>query len=285
MLRPSLWGWTLLGKILNRIPKALDTVLFRLAFPLYKLCYTKELGRIADHIQKSKIHSAPSIQKIYQNLWCNGFDSLRFLHHKRETLERVHIVNESVIQQALANHYPIVVASIHGGAFEMLHRILVRYGKPVHLIASPFRLNSFTRYLENLRSHTHIQVHPPSKAAWTLKRLIRNQEILAVMLDQSRDPEGNRVNLLGRPTRLFFRLPQEACQWGACVVTFRTYREQDQHYIRFETLYPPFTPPQEMAQCLEKEVESWIQEHPEQWTWNYPGNWALTESKAPRANA
>lgn len=285
MLPPSLWGWTLLGKILNRIPKALDRILFRLVFPLYKRCCTKELTRIADHIQKAKIHSAPSIHSIYQHLWCNGFDSLRFLHQKKETLQRVHIVNESVIQQALASHSPIVVVSIHGGAFEMLHRILERYTKPVHLIASPFRLNGFSRYLEKLRSHPTIYVHKPSEAAWTLKRLIRKQEILAVMLDQSRDPDGNRVNLLGRPTRLFFRLPQEACQWGACVVTFRTYRERDHHYIRFETMYPPFTPPQELAQKLAKEVESWIQEHPEQWTWNYPGNWSLTESKAPHANA
>ena len=117
----------------------------------------------------------------------------------------------------------------------------------------------------------------PEEAPKILRTLIRKKGILAMMVDQSRTGKGNVVPFLGRPNSLWLRLPMEANSEGAAVVTLRVLRKGDSHILRFETVYPPHTGPQELTQQLTQELERWIQENPQQWAWNYPKLWESVE--------
>lgn len=269
----KLLGFHLLGNMLCLWPWQLDRLLFRCLFPLYSILHRQESARIEAHLDNASIQPRPPVSSIYENLFINGMDSLRYLHGKKETVGRVHIVNRSVLQQALNSGSPVVAVSIHSGAFEMLHRSLAQFGRPVHLITSEFRSAALTRYLRALRSTPQVKVYNPTEAPQVMRHLLRKNGILALMLDQSRDPIGNTVELLGRHTRLFYRLPQEASKMGATIVTFRTCRRGNSHVVKFETLYPAKMPPKELERELTTEIERWILENPEQWAWNYPGNW------------
>jgi len=269
----KLLGFHLLGKMLCLWPWQLDRLLFRCLYPLYSISHPQERARIEAHLDHASIQPRPPVTSIYENLFINGMDSLRYLHGKKETLARVHIVNRSLLRQALDAGSPVVAVSIHSGAFEILHRCLAQFGRPVHLITSEFRNAALTRYLRALRSASQVKVYNPTEAPQVMRHLLRKSGILALMLDQSRDPIGNTVELLGRRTRLFYRLPQEACRMGATIVTFRTCRRGNSHVVKFENLYPAQTPPKELERELTAEIERWILENPEQWAWNYPGNW------------
>jgi len=266
----------LLGSLLTIIPWQLDRILFRAIYPFYLLSHKKEYNRIAFHLEQADIKPRPPVWQVYENLFVNGMDSLRYLRNRAEIQKRVHLANRSLLQNALNSNNPVVVVSIHGGAFEMLHRSLESFGRPIHLITSEFRDTALTRYLRTLRATRQVKIYNPSEAPQVMRHLLRKKGILALMLDQSRDPQGNVVEMLGRKTRLFFRLPQEANKLGATIITFRTMRRGNTHLIRFESLYPPQTHPKELERGLTREIERWILENPEQWTWNYPGNWNLS---------
>lgn len=265
----------LVGVLLASLPWQLDRWVFRILYPVYFLFHRREHSRITTHLDQAGLRSGPSAAQVYENLFVNGMDSLRFLQGKRETLRRVHIVNRALLQSVLDTGVPVVAVSIHSGAFEMLHRSLGEFGRPVHLITSDFPDAALTRTLRALRSTRQIQVYNPTEAPQVLRHLLRKKGILALMLDQSRDPQGNIVELLGRRTRLFFRLPQEASKLGAAVITFRAMRQGGEHLIQFETVYSPQTSPKDIERGLTQEIERWIVENPEQWAWNYAGNWNL----------
>lgn len=265
----------LIGVLLASLPWQLDRWLFRILYPVYFWLHRREHARIAVHLNQAGLRPCPSVAQVYENLFVNGMDSLRFLQGKHETLRRVHIVNRALLQSALDTGTPVVAVSIHSGAFEMLHRSLGEFGRPVHLITSDFPDAALTRTLRALRSTRQIQVYNPAEAPQVLRHLLRKKGILALMLDQSRDPQGNIVELLGRRTRLFFRLPQEASKLGATVISFRTMRRGSSHLVKFETIYSALTPPKEIEHELTQEIERWIVENPEQWAWNYAGNWNL----------
>lgn len=274
----------LLGATLCALPWQVDRWLFRLLYPLYYIGHRAEHARITAHLAQAAFRPSPPVAHIYENLFVNGMDSLRFLRGKSETQQRVHVANRALLQSALQAGHPVVAVSIHSGAFEMLHRTLANMGRPVHLIASDFPDAALTRYLRQLRATQQVKVYQPTEAPQVLRHLLRKKGVLALMLDQSRDPHGNVVELLGRPTRLFYRLPQEANKLGATIVTFRTMRRGSSHLVKFESAYPPGMTPQELERELTREVERWIVENPEQWAWNYAGHWNVNASKEPRAN-
>ena len=97
-----------------------------------------------------------------------------------------------------------------------------------------------------------------------------------MVVDQGKNTKGNTVELFGKPSTLYLRLPQKVNQMGAGIVTFRTWTENSAEkriIIRFEGYYPPKS--DSLVNDISKEIETWISEHPDQWSWNYHGNFRV----------
>lgn len=273
-------------RVLLRLPDAFFVVLFALIFPIYKALHTKRAyGRVVKHLQTTGF-SGVSAKDVFKSLYWNGIDSYRLLARIPSATKRVRYENESVIRDALTKG-PIVALSIHQGAFENLHRSLCRYSENVHLITSPFKSSALTCALHEIRSDANLHEYATEEVATVLRNLFKTKGILAMVVDQARDARGNNVELFGKPSTLYLRLPEKANQMGASIVTFRTWSEpaQDasgkkirQHVVRFEKCYPPKYNPANLTSEITNEIETWIAAHPEQWTWNYHGNFHQNES-------
>jgi KDO2-lipid IV(A) lauroyltransferase len=166
---------------------------------------------------------------------------------------------------------PVVFISIHLGAFEMLHRVVgaTPHGCPlhtVHLIVSEFKNKNLDKFLKKTRATKNIKVVKDFEISGILKNAIRNNEVIAVMADQSKQG-GEKFEILGQSIPLFLKLPLAAGRLGASLVFFRTFKKNGEHIIRFERVYEP------QAKIDKKEIakmfEDWILEYPEQWAWNY----------------
>ncbi|MCQ2063478.1 MAG: lauroyl acyltransferase [Fibrobacter sp.] len=278
-----------------RLPDAFFKVLFFIIFPIYKALHTKRAyGRVVSHLQATGFlsNSTPGRQQInardvFKSLYWNGIDSYRLLARIPSATLRVRYENEHVIKEALAQG-PIVALSIHQGAFENLHRSLCRYSEHVHLITSPFKSTALTRALREIRNDKNLHEYSTEEVATVLRSLFKTNGILAMVVDQARDARGNSVELFGKQSTLYLRLPEKANQMGAGIVTFRTFCETTtdtcgkkfrQHIVRFEKYYPPKYGKSDTLQAeaplvkeIASEIETWIADHPEQWTWNYHGN-------------
>lgn len=279
---------------LLRLPDAFFKVLFVIIFPIYKALHTKRAyGRVVSLLQATGFSTGTPERKqinareVFKSLYWNGIDSYRLLASIPSASSRVHYENESVIREALAEG-PIVALSIHQGAFENLHRSLCRYSEHVHLITSPFKSTGLTRALREIRSDKNLHEYSTEEVANVLRSLFKTNGILAMVVDQARNARGNSVELFGKQSTLYLRLPEKANQMGAGIVTFRTWNEIvhregkviREHIVQFEKYYPPkygkdgvpTTKEPAFVKEIANEIETWIAEHPEQWTWNYHGN-------------
>ncbi|MCL2206987.1 MAG: hypothetical protein FWB90_02705 [Fibromonadales bacterium] len=234
---------------------------FEFLYPIYLLKFRKERDYIAERLKRANLGLVP--KEVYKNLFFNGLDSLRFLQNKNVPVK---FENRNLIPEE-----PVVFVSIHLGAFEMLHRGLIklvesgewRVESCVNLMVSEFRNKRLDNFLNSVRNVKNLNIVKDTRI---LKHIIRNKEILAVMADQSKFG-AEYFDILGQSVPLFLKLPLTANKLGASVVLFRTFRQDDVHIIRIEKVYEPGSGVE--AAEIAKIFESWILEYPEQWAWNY----------------
>jgi len=232
-------------------------MLFELLYPIYSIKFGKEKKYIAERLEKANLRIKPRV--VYKNLFLNGLASLKFLLNRKVNVkyENLHLIENKI------GKTPIVFASIHLGAFEMLHRCLGHLTDiKVNLIVSA----KYDKFLTGLRETKNIKVVKDYQVSKILKNAIMGNEILAVMMDQSKG-KGEYFQILGDNVPLFFRLPLMANRLGANLVFFRTFRKGNEHIIRFERVYAPKADIDKEETA--KMVESWILENPEQWAWNF----------------
>ncbi|MCL2261566.1 MAG: hypothetical protein FWC15_09480 [Fibromonadales bacterium] len=228
--------------------------LFELLYPIYLLKFGKERDYIAERLKKASLQTRP--KDVYRNLFFNGVDSLRYLQNKNIPVK---FENWNLVPEK-----PAVFVSIHLGAFEMLHRGLIKSVEScVNLIVSEFRNKRLDNFLNSVRNVKNLNIVRDTKI---LKHVIRNKEILAVMADQSKFG-AEYFDILGQSVPLFLKLPLTANKLGASIVLFRTFRRGDGHVIRVEKVYEPRSVVG--AVDIAKIFEGWILEYPEQWAWNY----------------
>lgn len=248
-----------------------------------------------------------SADDVFKGIYWNAIDSYRGLMRRPCVTDRIVFENEEVLQHAMSssrtadgNPSPIAAISIHQGPFELLHRSLCQFSDNVHLITDSVGDNATRLLLKNLRSDPHLTEYHPDELSQLLRNLFtrpskigkKRNAILAMVIDQGRHTKGKKVTLFGQPSTLYLRLPEMVNQMGAGIVTFRTFTRPAQNksrykteiVIRFETFYPAKFNEQNshnsfykecgttLADCIAKEIENWISEHPSEWSWNYHGN-------------
>lgn len=249
-------------------------------------------------------------KEVFRGIYWNAIDSYRGLGNLPQIQKRTIFENENVILDAMASctsrdgtPLPIAAISIHQGPFELLHRSLCRFSDNVHLITDSVGDETTRWLLKDLRSHKSLTEYYPHELPQLLRNLFtppsqtgkKKNAILAMVIDQGRHTKGNIVSLFGQHSTLYSRLPEKVNQMGAGIVTFRAFTRPVQTspilshkteiVIRFEKYYPPkFSQQnslessrgkQHLTDCIAKEVESWISEHPSEWSWNYHGNFHI----------
>ena len=294
-VRKSLYKVLLYG--LLRVPDVFYSVLFAVAFPVYKALHTKRAyGRTEKHLANAKAYLKVPVtaRDVFKGIFWNALDSYRGLARFKRVESRIVYENEEIIRNAIAEcakvGKPIAGISIHQGAFELLHRALCRYSEHVHLITDSVGDEAFREVLQGLRSDPHLTEYHPEEIGKLLRDLFHTKGILAMVFDQGKNTKGNSVELFGQKSTLYLRLIQKVNQMGASIVTFRTWTEyapKKRIVIHFENYYPPkfdatqaHQAPNEsqkdehsaLVSSIAKEIETWISEHPDQWSWNYHGN-------------
>ncbi|WP_143160397.1 hypothetical protein [Fibrobacter sp. UWEL] len=163
---------------------------------------------------------------------------------------------------------------MHQGSFELLHRSLCHFSNNVHLVTDTLGDGELRKLIQELRSDPCLTEYSPDQSRELIRNLFKSEGILAMVFDQGKNTKGNKVQLFGKDSTLFLRLPQLVNQMGAGIVTFRTFTKgglRGKIVIRFEKYYPPKYKG-DLINEIAQEVETWIAEHPSQWSWNYHGN-------------
>lgn len=250
------------------LPDLFFKILFLILHPFYKLTHQKRAyGRVESHLIKTGL-TGISAKAVFKKLYFNAIDSYRFLLKETPLV----IENEQIFLEALQSNSPIVVISIHQGPFEILHRSLCKYHRPVYLLTANFSNTLLNQALKTLREHPILHEYPENQAGNALRQCFKNKGILALLIDQGKGASPCNTKLFGLNSPLYLKLPIKANQMGASLVSFRVYKQNKSIVLRFETLYKAKTPDHILENSINNEVETWISEHPEDWTWNYHKN-------------
>jgi KDO2-lipid IV(A) lauroyltransferase len=297
VFRLKVFTYRLLINILLHLPDIFYSFLFSLFFPIYKALHTERAyGRVVKHLEAASEYMEKenpgraeplrnvSARDVFKGIYWNALDSYRGLARFKSVERRIVFENEEIIRDAIAEcakiGMPIAGISIHQGSFELMHRILCRYGEHVQLITDSVGDAAFREVLRELRSDPRLTEFHPEETGRLIRELFRTKGILAMVYDQGKHTKGNAISLFGRPSTLYLRLPQKINQMGAGIVTFRTWTENTPErsiVIRFESYYPPHYDKQgrDLVEDIARETERWIAEHPAQWSWNYHGNFVV----------
>lgn len=258
-----------------KLPNSVLDFIFTICYPLYAITHTNRAWkRTLIHLRKCGFpKSRITVRGVFHSLFLNEIDSLRYLVNDPQNKPDVSYENESVLTNCIKAGMPVVLVGIHQGAFEMQHRALLRYSPTVHLFTQSLHCKALNQAIRNIRKRAGLKEHDTNEVGSVLKQVIREKGVMALAIDQSHGSKGNEVELFGRKSHLFLRLPIKANQMGAAIVTFRTFWVRGfEHVVRFENVYAPKTNPEELTASIANEVEVWIGEHPHQWTWNYHRN-------------
>ncbi|GHV14997.1 hypothetical protein AGMMS49938_12190 [Fibrobacterales bacterium] len=250
-------------------------------------------------------------REVYKNLFLNGIDSWRFLKGKIvpfefENLElakaeiekgkplvfvSIHLGAFEMLHRSLEFLIKEISKNSIDSQFSKTGVFRENAKPQINLITAS--LKHLDKYMVNLRATNNVVIseelpqtlshktrsssEPTIKVVkdieipQTLKKIIRNNEIMAVMADQSKFG-GENFQLLGQKIPLFLKLPLTANKLGATVILFRTFKKNDKHIIKFEQVFEPHAMKnneQNIKNKIAEIFESWILENPEQWTWNY----------------
>jgi KDO2-lipid IV(A) lauroyltransferase len=264
----------------------MQNIIFRLLYPIYTRLHPQAETAVECALRGAGFAGVPA-RDVFWNLFANALFSIQFLRRKRNAVQSVALENPEILQHELDLGRPVVALSIHLGAFEILHRSLEGFGVPVHLLASDLNLSEKTHHkLRNLiyklmnkkvkkwRGSPSVQVHAPTDAMSALSCMLAHRGILALMMDQSKDPKGTPAQLFGKERKLFLRLPIVANQKGASIVAFFTRpanlaNPAEGHVVRFCKSFAPGTPPEILVPELARLMEEWIAEAPAHFAWNY----------------
>ncbi len=265
---------------LVQLPNLFFQILFAVAYPIYAWTHRKRAWQRVRHLlnilPKNK---QVSVRCVFKSLFFNMIDALRFLSGASNA-PKVYFENEDKIKNCLLQNKPLVLVGIHQGAFEILHRSLLRYSPTVHLFTSTLRNRPLNDAMRAIRFHKGLCEHDIGDVGKVFKQLFKENGLLSLAVDQATG-NGNPVKIFNCETTLFLRIPIKCMEHGATILTFRTYRlSATEHVVRFETVYNPQVEPflkatdfsKILPQKIAAEMECWLSEHPEQWTWNYHRN-------------
>ena len=175
------------------------------------------------------------------------------------------------IEQGLEGGRGVVMVTAHIGNWDMAGVLLASRGYPVNVIHDTLRPKRWNDRVQGIRELIGLRLIPVETGVRQMLRALRQNEILAILIDRPMEEEGVAVQFFGAETRVPAGAATLALRAGAPVVCAAALRNGD----GFEALVSPAIEiqpsgdPERDVQALTQGVMSWletqIRSHPDQW--------------------
>jgi len=178
-----------LGRILGRAAYFLDGPHRRIAQRNLQFTHPDWTRGKAENISR----------RVFQNL---GISFLEFFQvatlSREQVLDRVRVVGEENLQNALKSKNGLVVVSAHLGSWETGLLFFCGYvQKPILGVVKKIRFAPLNRWVLRLRSRFGIKIVEKKGAMPEMRRMLRQGGVIGLLVDQSRRSEGVEVNFFG----------------------------------------------------------------------------------------
>ncbi len=215
-------------------------------------------------------------KRIFQNIGATVVEILQLASYsKQDVIARTRLVGEDHLQRALAENKGLIVVSAHLGNWELG----MQYGaclldRPILGVAKKIQPQVINQWLHKLRTRFGTSIIYKKGALPDMRQALRRDEVVLLLVDQSRRKEGVDVNFFGHrvpatPAAAFLGL---RCK-SPVLPIFCIREASGQLTIHVEE--PIVTKSsgdlradvQANTQLITDAVEQMIRRYPEQWFW------------------
>ena len=218
-------------------------------------------------------------------------DMLRLEGRLRDAEDGVTVTGWEHFVEASGKGKGLIFVAGHIGNSDLAAAILARRGFPVNVIAEPLRPPRWDNLVQQARAAVGMKVIPMGQAVMRALRVLREDQILAILIDRPLTDQGVQVNFFGRETQVPGGAAALALRSGASVLGAYIVRAGNAYVAQIspEISVPNTGDPKQDLAALTQGIFTWLEQvirsYPDQWfmfrpMWPEPGaNAVLSDAK------
>jgi KDO2-lipid IV(A) lauroyltransferase len=191
-----------------------------------------------------------------------------------EIAARCPVVNEQILQEAIARGKGVILISAHWGGWEIAGLALMSLVRNVRTVARPLDNELLERDLQKIRARTGAEVIDRRHAARALLKGLAENAAIVLLPDQAVQPrEGVLVPFLGRPAWTTPAPAKMALRgdspivFAFCIPDGLRHRLEFQESIRTDQLTAEERDATVLTARINDVLAQWITARPDLWLW------------------
>ena len=227
--------------------------------------------------EKSRQEREQVAKDCFVHMAKSGFELLFLVDKPKLIKKRIEIIGKEYLNDALSKGKGVILVSAHFGNFPLMMSALAFLGYKISGIMRPMRDKRVEKFFMKKRDKTDIKTiysQPRNVCVSTTLKVLRNNELVFIPLDQNFGTGGVFVNFFGQKAATATGPVVLARRSGAALLPcFIVRQEDDRHKIIFE---PPLDLEQgkdaqesilNNTQRLTNIIEFYIRKYPAEWGW------------------
>jgi len=230
------------------------------------------------------------IVRVYEHIALGFVEMLMTprMIERRELTSHVTLENFERLEEYQKAGKGVILTIGHQGNWEMCGLVVLLAGYKLNVLARPIDNPWIDRYLNRFRTLTGQRVMSRDRALGEMIRVLQNNGLLVIQMDQDARQSGVSVNFFGRPASTHRSPAVLSLKYGSPIVPVNVYREGPHHrVIATEPIYPDAfrdhpDATKALTQAFSDRFEEFVRQHPEQWFWIHD-RWKTAERTARNA--
>ena len=172
------------------------------------------------------------------------------------------------LHAAMAAGKGAIAIGFHIGNIDLGAAVLARIGYPVNVVVDTFEPPALDELIQGQRAAKGLKLIPVAQAPRKSLRALRQNEVLALLIDKPSPLDGVRVRFFGGEIAIPGGAAVLSLRTGAPIVPCCVFRRPGGRFVA-EVAAPVHPGDQHDVQSLTQRVvealEGWVRRHPEQW--------------------
>ena len=228
--------------------------------------------------QKSRQEIEAIIRECFENLGRGMIELIYFMEHPKMISGRVFFEGKEFLDEALNAGRGVIALSAHFGNFPLMLLRLAQEGYPTNAIIRPARDQEIEKRFLKQRSQLGLNTiysHPRRECVETSLKVLRNNELLFIPLDQNFGSGGGVfVDFFGQKAATATGPVVFALRTKAPIVPMFVVRQKDDTHkimieppLKLEELADDKEMIQRNTEKITQVIERYIRKYPQEWGW------------------
>ncbi|MBI4295224.1 MAG: lysophospholipid acyltransferase family protein [Chloroflexi bacterium] len=273
------WLLKFLGMLCRVLPPGISYALACGVADVTYLLWAKGRANLRQHLMQvlgddvQQDETGRKARQVLRNYCKYGVDFIRTPNLSTRDIDRlVTFQGWENLDKALAEGKGAILVGLHLGNWDLGGAAIASRRYPLNVIANSFSHSKLNRAIQRLRTCKGMRVIPSRAEADHMVKVLRRNELLAMLIDRPNHKNGVTVNFLKRRIKVPAGAATLALRTGAKVLPGWTVRLPDNTFRGCIGQQVPFRPKGKLAddvqaftQQIMAALENIVQQYPEQW--------------------